>query len=651
MNRIASISVGVLLVLGCRWAMGAEGSDPGLIPDPGFEQAGTGAPGEWRLPKPIYDLSTDQPRSGAWCLHYRNETADVYKLASVPPTLQHGRRYKFGVWVRTRDLAGDDTGATVCIEWSTADGTFIGGAYPAGVKGTVSEWTRVEGLTRPIPENAASYSLTCYVRKGMTGEAWFDDVSLQEFLPPLLEGVTTDRYRGAYVGGTATVVAGLTLDQQRLAPGDVTVSATVRDATGATVLEAAAQSIEARQARIAIDTDSLAVGTYDVEVSVRTRASERAESLALRLTRLATEPARKVWIDPHGRTIVDGVPFFPLGTYWSGIAAEHLKIYAASPFNCLMPYGRPTAEQMDLAHEHGLKVIYSIKDYYAGTRWAPPFIKDEADERPAVEAAVSAFRQHPALLAWYINDELPVDMVERLSRHQSWMEELDPDHPTWVVLYQVADVRRYLGSFDVIGTDPYPIPHLPASRALDWTRQTRAATFGRHAVWQVPQIFDWAAYKKGAERDEYRAPTLLEMRSMAWQCIAAGANGLVFYSWFDLWKMNERTPFAERWGEVTTMAEEIARLIPVLLSVDPVPPVSVNCPEDVAKRCWGQGDDTLLLLVNSAPEERRVRIALEPGVPRPQAKMGAVRLIEAADHTEAILGPLEPCMLKLSPHR
>ncbi len=36
--------------------------------------------------------------------------------------------------------------------------------------------------------------------------------------------------------------------------------------------------------------------------------------------------------------------------------------------NCLMPYGLPTKEQMDLAQKHGLKVIYSVKDWYAGAR-------------------------------------------------------------------------------------------------------------------------------------------------------------------------------------------------------------------------------------------------------------------------------------------
>ena len=58
-----------------------------------------------------------------------------------------------------------------------------------------------------------------------------------------------------------------------------------------------------------------------------------------------------------------------------------------------------------------------------------------------------------------------------------------------------------------------------------------------------------------------------------------------------------------------------------------------------------------LLLVNSAPEERRVRIARQPGEPAPEVKMGSVRLVGADDHIEAVLGPLEPCMLRLGPGR
>ena len=93
-------------------------------------------------------------------------------------------------------------------------------------------------------------------------------------------------------------------------------------------------------------------------------------------------------------------------------------------------------------------------------------------------------------------------------------------------------------------------------------------------MWQVPQVFDWAGYKKGPDRDQYRAPTLAEMRAMAWQCIAAGANGLVFYSYFDLYKMDKEDPFEKRWKDVCAMGEDIKRYIPVMLSVDPVPQIS-----------------------------------------------------------------------------
>jgi hypothetical protein len=70
-----------------------------------------------------------------------------------------------------------------------------------------------------------------------------------------------------------------------------------------------------------------------------------------------------------------------------------------------MPYGSPDRQQMDLAHKPGLKVIYSIKDWYAGSQWCPPSIRTIGDEEPQVRARVREFRNHPALLAWYLNDE------------------------------------------------------------------------------------------------------------------------------------------------------------------------------------------------------------------------------------------------------
>lgn len=623
-------------------------AEQGAVPvaNPGFEEIDQqGRPVGWNLPQPVYSVATDVFRSGAHSLRYANDDPGRYQLASTSLPCEPGARFEFEVWVRTQDVKGEDSGATICLEWYDAQNGYLGGAYPAGVKGTQTEWKLVRGISGKTPDKAARCSLTCYVRKGMTGTAWFDDVAVRRYYPPLLGGITADRYRAEYTGGPARVLVGVE-------PGEgneeVTLEAAVLDAGGNTVLAPSVALQPGGEAVAAFDTTPLAPGTYTVRVRARNAAGTRTGEADVRIRRVPEAVRRRVCIDEYGRTLVDGEPFFPLGAYWSGVTEEHLRLYAASPFNCLMPYGSLTAEQMDAIERHGLKVIYSIKDYYAGTQWCPKSIQSEADERPAVEQVVTRFGSHPALLGWYLNDELPVSMLPRLTAHQQWLEELDPDHPTWVVLYQVDDVRRYLSSFDVIGTDPYPIPSKPAGMALEWTRRTYNGVFGRRAVWQVPQIFDWAAYRKGDQAEGCRPPTLLEMRSMAWQCIAAGANGLVFYSWFDLWKMNGKDPFERRWTEVTAMAAEIRDLFPVLLLPGPAPALDVIGSGEVGWRAWGQGPVVHVLLVNSGTVPQDVSVTLGGTIQAVAAELGEGTGTVQGRALRLTLGPLEPRMVRVT---
>ncbi len=367
----------------------------------------------------------------------------------------------------------------------------------------------------------------------------------------------------------------LNLGDYDLALGDVSLRVEVLNTDGKVVRDASLARVAANPADLSLHAGGLSAGKYVLRITAKNKASGQTLATAEHEVRPPDTPTPTCYIDAHRRVILNGKPFFPLGMYWGSINEADIKLYADSAFNCLMPYGRPKPEQMDLAQKHGLKVIYSIKDFYAGTRWAPGFIKTEADEERAVRQYVTQFRNHPALLAWYLNDELPVSMMPRLVAHQQWVEKLDPNHPTWVVLYQVHDVGRYTKSFDVIGTDPYPIPKSPASRAAEWTRLTVEQTAGCRGVWQVPQVFNWATYRKTHEqRKGLRPPTLAEMRSMAWQCITEGATGLVFYSFMDL-KRDKATGFAPQWQKVKTMAAEIDAMIPAILSIEPAPAVRV----------------------------------------------------------------------------
>jgi len=621
--------------------------------NPGFEDA-AGAAG-WGLQPPVYTMSTDRPRTGKHCLRFENSNADKYVLCSQSIQLEVGKQYEFEVWVRTENVRGEDTGATICVQWWTKDGKFIGGAYPSGIKGTTTEWTRISARTSQIPEGAARFDITCYVRKKMTGVAYWDDVAIRRYRPPLVEALVTDAYRNAVTGGKVTVKAGLALEANGAAPDTISATLSISTADGAEVAALSPIAVTETDATFEVDAAPLSPGVYDLVCDVRT-ADGHATRASSKLRRLAEVSARRAFVDRHGRLILGGKPFFPLGTYWGGINEEHLHIYAKSPFNCLMPYGRPNREQLDLAQSRDLKVIYSIKDLYHGTKWCPKHITSPEDERPAIEKIVTEFRDHPAVMAWYINDELPLSMVDRLAEHRDWVEELDPGHPAWVVLYQVDQIRSYLPTFDVIGTDPYPIPAKPASMALDYTRKTVGAGFGYRAVWMVPQIFNWAAYGKPAENS--RAPTLLEMRSMAWQCIVGGANGLVFYSWMDLWRMDKtvedggravkREPFEERWRDVTAMAKEIEELIPVLLSVEESRrPQAVEATAGVAWRLYGKDGATYVAIVNSSDAPGAASLVFDADLASADAVLGDDGAESAGKRLSLLFSPLEPKVVRL----
>lgn len=72
--------------------------------------------------------------------------------------------------------------------------------------------------------------------------------------------------------------------------------------------------------------------------------------------------------------------------------------------------------------------------------------------------AVTSFRDHPATLMWYLNDELGPALVPILESHQQLVQGLDYNHPTWSVLYEAPQIYDYANTCDTIGTDPYPIP-------------------------------------------------------------------------------------------------------------------------------------------------------------------------------------------------
>ncbi|MCP4640372.1 MAG: hypothetical protein GY851_08070 [bacterium] len=649
----------LLLLVGAMAAAAAEDANPfqtlgdNLLSNGGFEApSDSGVPEAWAGNAAVYQQSTAIRRRGAASLAYANDDPAAYVLCTQNVTLQPGRIYLFGVTVRAKDVTGDDTGASVCMEWYDKDGGYLGGRYPTGVKGSTG-WTKLQGVTPRIPDGAVQCRFCCYLRKGMTGSAWWDEARLLLVREdPLQTIMDYPRYRGELPGtgpGTVRIRADLNLTDYAFGPERCAVRWQLRPEKRSAVLaEGSVLDLAGGQATIRIPardpkarTQPLPAGRYTVELTlVDTTTGDTLDTADHTFTQLPKGVARKVSVDRHNRLIVDGEPFFPLGMYWMDVTEADLDVFADSAFNCLMPYRMPNKDQMGWAAARDLKVIYSLKDCYAGSRWASEGIEREADERPFMAECIRRFRDHPALLAWYINDELPLGMLPRLTAHRAWLEELDPDHPTWVVLWQVDEVAAYLPSYDIIGTDPYPINRAAPSRAAEWTRKTVDGVRGLRAVWQVPQAHNLGIYEE-KDRDAFRPPTYKEMRSMTWQCIAEGANGIVLYSWFDL-KRDPAAPFEARWNDVRAVAAEVGEYIPVLLSTEPAPAVAVSETPGLHARVQREGKATYLFVVNSL--EKTVRGAIEfPSKPSTIERLDTGEEIAPVPQTRLVLSfaPLE----------
>jgi hypothetical protein len=551
-----------------------------VVVNPAFEQAAERPPlpEAWSGTPKVYSRDSSAGRNGTACLKFDSSNPQSYVLCTQKVPVGPGWKCRFSAWIKTRNIEGPESGATICMEWAGPDGKWLGGSYPGGIRGT-KDWTRVEGVAC-LPRQAQNVRLSCYVRRGMTGTAWFDDVELVRVAdPPLASLLLSPVYRGRVTAAgpaTARARVRLNLEERGLRPDRVALKAQLLDGQGRSLAAVDRRPKNDAPLDFEFPLAGLKPGPYRIVIRLCDLQGKTLHADVLAIQRVADDFRPVATIDEHRRLVVHGKPFFPLGIYWSTIKEDDLRIYRQSKFNCIMPYGSPTRAQMDLAEKYGVKVIYSIKDWYAGSTYCPQAIKTVADEEPMVRQRVRAMRDHPALLAWYLNDELSQVFIPQLEAHERWVAEEDPQHPTWAVLYQFNEVAAYRNTFDVIGTDPYPIGRKPASMAAEWTAETFRQVDRARPMWQVPQLHNWANYEKiEPHKPTLHTPTFDEVRSMAWQCIAEGATGLVFYSWGDL-RRNPDVSFDVQWAGLKKIAAEIDRMAPVLLSVEKTPNIEAQ---------------------------------------------------------------------------
>ena len=589
-------------LVGLASALGAAASEPALLVNGDFEAGGPFEATGWGAARGYYSFVPGEGRNGTRALFYELAPGSAGDAASQAVPLKPGVRYVVEGWVRTENVAGGKNGMggiKISVQWRKVNGSRGGGKFSEKKRGTSKGFEKVTFAVL-IPDDAVDCRLIPIVQPGVTGRVWFDDFSIRPVDRKPICAVVSDAYRNVAVSGKARLTASVLLPSGRGSEKSVRGVFCVPCADGKT--ERLTATFDGAYASVDLDVSRLAVGRTKIVFRLENTKGELLDEKPLDFERVTAPPDWPVRLE-KSRLLVDGRPFFPIGVYIPKIDAATLAEVKKGAFNCVLAYKSATREELDLAAAAGLKVIYSVKGTYFGTKACKGVIRSEAEEYAWLRNCIQEHRNHPALLAWYVNDELDVAYRDRLVRHRDFVAELDPGHPTYSVMYQVDDFPEYVGTYDVVGSDPYPIStpegSSPISKVTDDTRVTVAAACGG-GVWQVPQIFDWGAYRK-ADAARTRAPTAEEMRNMFWQCVAAGANGLIPYCLDGVRRMDARDPYDVQWKKICDLTREIAAAVPVLTSAEPAPDVT-GVPANVGVRAWRKDGRTHVLCVNLTRE-------------------------------------------------
>ncbi len=578
-----------------------------------FEDSKTGVPPGWTLGCGEFALREGSGYYGTIGLAWDSAVPCSGEHAVAIQKLtgwRKGVRYRYTAYVRAQNLSCPSGYPYIGLSFgkgSRAEVCDVRTEIPvSGVQG----FARYEGFVEKLPDDIQDLTLVLGVAKGTTGRVVFDNVDFAEVPEPSVGFLCSNVYRAMADKGEVEFHASV------YPPCDPKRSKAVFSFTDASgrVVRRPADRILPDCMSMKVDVSEMAFGTNAVVGELT--FGKHVSCVSLDFAHVREMPKRRVCIDRHGRCLVNGTPFYPLGMFANGISAKVLETYTNGPFNCVMPYNPVNRSALDACQAAGVMAFGSRSSVIFGSYWGKRLGLDTQEKVEEFHSKeVLSLRDHPALLGWYMFDEAPGTEIPARKRLCELYREWDPEHLLWAIQCRTDDLRDFMQATDVMGIDSYPLGYQghTADQVLDdptrITRKCLELTFGAMPFWNAPQSYSWSWLKcdwcPGA-----RFPTMAEMRNMNWQHIAAGANGIISYSFG---AMQKQPDFPELWKQTIAAHEEIAKVVPVLLSVEPKPSVDSSDPKRLSCRTWMKDSKLYLLACNLTTKPLAADAVLEYG--------------------------------------
>ena len=340
-----------------------------LVKNPGFEDGVA----HWKLPQNGATATSDAAHSGKSSLHYANTDPKTYNLMVQFLDVEPGQYIRFSGWVKGKNIQNEkkSQGAGIYMQSTDANGKYISGAFPSTPQGTF-DWTPLNSEYL-VPPNATEVAIGCYLRKGTTGEAWFDDMQASIVPPtPFVSLLTFPNYRGMVKVGDShpwtSFIRINALPEWR--SGDVTIHTVLSNASGKVLLDKSSKMPSTKSTfRLSFQPPAnLPVGDYTLTQTFTDPNGK--ESLQQKNSIQVVSEMPKVYVDADGFTVVKGQRFFPLGVYYGDTSGDDFQRLEDGGFNTILGYkygsGGGGEDYMKDAAKHHLQVIYSLKDMIPG---------------------------------------------------------------------------------------------------------------------------------------------------------------------------------------------------------------------------------------------------------------------------------------------
>lgn len=180
---------------------------------------------------------------------------------------------------------------------------------------------------------------------------------------------------------------------------------------------------------------------------------------------------------------------------------HHLELLVQSGGNSIRTWGvgEETKDVLDLAQELGLTVTVGLWLGHERHGFDYNDLNQVAEQKEAVRQAVLKYKDHPAVLAWGVGNEMEgyeagdnAAIWSHVEAVAAMIKRLDPHHPTMTVIAEIGgrkleSIHKLCPSIDIVGINTYAgaasIPERYAKSEI--TKPYIVTEFGPAGTWEV----------------------------------------------------------------------------------------------------------------------------------------------------------------------